>query len=166
MRLREVPPPCRTCMEPSSILSQMTPRFSSSRDDVGRVLGEHAHQFRLVLEVAAADGIEVMAGRRIGAATPPPACRPRDIMVLASPMRSLVAIIDLTPFAHRDHRGPAAGAAAADDQQVGFVVGLAQMDVHQLAARPGMGFEHVGHLGGQLLARVGADAHARAWRRR
>ena len=67
MRLREVPPPCSTCMVPSSILSHMTPRFSSSRTTSGRVLGQHAHQFRLVLEMAAADGVEVMARRRIGA---------------------------------------------------------------------------------------------------
>ena len=124
---------------------------------VGGVLGQHAHQFGHVLEMSSADGVEVVAGWRIGA---------RNGGLHAALGHHGVGVAHaqlggdqrLDAIARRGDRGPAASAAAADDEKIGFVVGLRQMDVHQLGLDHRMSFQDLGHLAGELLAAVGADA--------
>ena len=110
--------------------------------------------------MAAADGIQVVARRRIGARYGGlhAALRHHRIGIthaqLGGDDRAYPVLF------HRDQRGVATGATAADDQQVGLEVRF--VEIHLIAAQPGVRLQQVRHLGGQRLVPVGADAHRAA----
>ncbi len=123
----------------------------------GGVLRQNPHQRRVVVEMAAAHGVEIMARRRIGA-------RHGGLHAAFGHHGVGVAHAQLGgderfhALARGGDGSPAARAAAADDEQVGLIVGLDQKRVRQLRAKHGVRFEDRGHFGGQLLAPVRADA--------
>ena len=123
----------------------------------GGVLGQNAHERRVVVEMAAAHGVEIMARWRIRARNGGlhSAFGHHGIGVAHA---QLGGDQRLHAFARGRDGGPASGAAAADDEKVGLIVGLGQKCARQLRADHGVRFQDGGHLGGQLLAPVRADA--------
>ena len=131
----------------------------------GGVLGQNAHERRVVVEMAAAHGVETMARGRIRA-------RNRGLHSAFRHHGVGVAHAQLggDQRLHALARGcdgrPAARAAAADDEKVGLIVGLGQKRARQLRAEHGVRFQDGGHFRGQLLAPVRPDANGALGSRR
>ncbi len=100
-------------------------------DHLGTVFGQGADQFRLVGEMAAADGVQIMDGwgilRRDGRLHT--ALRHHRICVAKPQFRYDKRFYALF---HGGNRGPAPGPAAADNQKVGFVMRIVEINLFRL----------------------------------
>ncbi len=113
-------------------------------DGVGRILDQRFGEFRDVGEVAAAHDVEVVVIGRVLLALRSrldAALRHHGVGVAVA---QLGGDDDLGALLLGEDRGRGAGAAAADDQDVGFVGRVGKVDL--LGRDPAGGLEHVGDL--------------------